>query len=192
VGLRREAEALDVAVVPGIERSAIRRKARDYIGHNPHSQDVDPNCSLPIPGEPSLTSAPCIVFDTNVVLDWLLFGDPAMTALASAVTGRRLCWIASPAMRDELAHVLDRGLAVARGRDTALVLRAWDQHVTPRPPAAAHPMRCRDADDQIFVDLALGAGASWLVSRDRAVLALRRQAARVGLRILRPIDWPPE
>ena len=153
---------------------------------------MDPNCSLPTPGEPSLTSAPCIVLDTNVVLDWLLFDDPAMTTLASAVTQRRLRWIASPAMRDELAHVLDHGLAAVRGRDPTLVLRAWDEHVTPRPPADAHPLRCRDADDQMFVDLALRAGASWLVSRDRAVLALRRRASRLGLRILRPIDWTPE
>jgi predicted nucleic acid-binding protein len=130
-----------------------------------------------------------VVLDTNVVLDWLLFDDPFLVWLADAVTRRRLCWVASPAMRAELAQVLGGGLAAARGRDAAHVLQAWDRHVTPRPPAASHPLRCRDVDDQIFVDLALGAGAHWLVSRDRAVLALRTRAARLGLRILRPQDW---
>ena len=145
-----------------------------------------------LPGEPSLTPSPGVVLDTNVVLDWLLFDDPAARAVAIAVMQQRLRWIATTAMRDELAEVLGAGLAAARGRDPVCLLQAWDRYVTPRPPAASHPLRCRDADDQMFIDLALGAGASWLVSRDRAVLALSRRAALLGLRIVRPAEWMPQ
>lgn len=153
---------------------------------------MDLNGALTPPGEPSLTAAPCAVLDTNVVLDWLLFEDPSMAGLAAALAQRRSCWVATRQMRDEFSHVLASGLAAARGRDPAPLLAAWDRHVTLVPTAARHTLRCRDGDDQMFVDLALAAGARWLVSRDRAVLALRRRADALGLKILRPADWRPE
>ena len=143
-------------------------------------------------GEFPLTSEPpSVVLDTNVVLDWLLFGEPSVAALADAVTGERVRWLATAAMRDELAHVLGRGLAAAHGADPARVAAAWDRHCTqqpPAPPAAAH-LRCTDTDDQKFIDLALASGARWLISRDRAVLKLRRRAATHGLTIATPDQW---
>lgn len=153
---------------------------------------MEPKCSVPVAGEPSLTPAPFVVLDTNVVLDWLLFADPALAALSAAVAEGRLRWIACQSMRDEMAHVLARGLAAARGADTHELLRAWDRHVTPAPRAGTHLLRCRDTDDQMFVDLALATRARWLISRDRAVLALRRRAADFGLQIQQPADWRPQ
>jgi predicted nucleic acid-binding protein len=50
-------------------------------------------------------------------------------------------------------------------------------------------LRCTDADDQKFIDLACAAPARWLVSRDRAVLKLRRRAATDGLVIVTPDGW---
>jgi uncharacterized protein len=144
------------------------------------------------PGEPPLTSEPPgVVLDTNVVLDWLVFGEPSVAALAKAVTRGRVRWLATGAMRDEMAHVLGRGLAAARGADLALVAAAWDRHCTQHPPAplAAATMRCTDTDDQKFIDLALVSGARWLISRDRAVLKLRRRAAAHGLTIAPPDQW---
>jgi predicted nucleic acid-binding protein len=55
--------------------------------------------------------------------------------------------------------------------------------------AARHRLRCTDPDDQMFVDLALEAGARWLVSRDRAVLRLARPALPLGLAIVAPERW---
>jgi uncharacterized protein len=144
------------------------------------------------PGELPLTSAlPGVVLDTNVVLDWLLFSAPSVAELASAVMGGQVRWLATAAMREEMAHVLGRGLAAAHGADPARLAAAWDRHCTERPaapPAAAH-LRCTDTDDQKFIDLALANGARWLVSRDRAVLKLQRRAAKHGLTIAPPDQW---
>jgi uncharacterized protein len=141
--------------------------------------------------EQSLTPAPLVVLDTNVVLDWLLFADPGLQALASAIRQGRLCWIATAAMRGEFNHVLGRGLAAAHGADLESFVFAWEQHCVEHrtaPPAAA-PLRCTDTDDQKFLDLALAAGARWLVSRDRALLKLRSRAAARGLAIVAPNQW---
>ena len=51
------------------------------------------------------------------------------------------------------------------------------------------PCRCTDPDDQKFIDLALHSGAQWLLSRDRAVLKLAREARQRGLAIVAPHVW---
>jgi uncharacterized protein len=151
-----------------------------------------PKDDVAAPGEFPLTSAlPRVVLDTNVVLDWLLFSEPSVAELAAAVMHGRVRWLATAAMRDEMAHVLGRGLAAAHGADPAGLAAAWDRHCTehpPAPPVAAH-LRCTDTDDQKFIDLALAVGARWLISHDRAVLKLRRRAAQHGLTIAPPDQW---
>jgi predicted nucleic acid-binding protein len=141
-------------------------------------------------GEFPLTSQkPCAVLDTNVVLDWLLFDDPAVAPLAAAVVTGRARWVASAAMRDELCHVLARGLADTLAADTTALLAIWDAHAALQPDPPPQPLRCSDLEDQKFIDLALAVGARWLVSRDRALLKLARRAAPSGLTILSPSQW---
>ncbi len=134
-----------------------------------------------------------IVLDTNVVLDWLLFRDPSSVPLAAAIGQRHVAWIATPAMRDEFADVLARGLAARRSAQTARLLAAWDAQVTavvsapPLPGSVA--LHCADPDDQMFLELAYAARAGWLLSRDRALLRLARRASAFGIAISTPGRW---
>ena len=137
-------------------------------------------------------SLPCAVLDTNVVLDWFVFRDPRVSALAQAIQGRRIAWLGCEATRAELAHVLRHANLAGRQPDIEQVLTSTDGLMTQVPtpgPLPATRLRCSDPDDQVFVDLALQQRARWLVSRDRAVLKLARKAAPRGLLILRPEDW---
>jgi predicted nucleic acid-binding protein len=166
-------------------------KARDYIVCHPPQQAA---VIIPAPellSELPLTSeAPPIVLDTNVVLDWLLFDEPTVAALAQAVTAGLLCWVVTAAMREELAHVLARGLAAARGKEASALLATWDRHAVVHPePPSDRLLRVTDPDDQKFVDLALCVRERWLVSRDRAVLKLARRAAASGTAIVTPASW---
>lgn len=134
---------------------------------------------------------PAAVLDTNVVLDWLVFLNPACDPLAQALEAGRLRWISTQAMRDELAHVLSRGVVDAWNPNEAMLWNTWDrlsQTVVPAPPALIPRLRCTDPDDQKFIELALD-GARWLISRDRAVLKLSRRAAKWGVRMLTPEQW---
>ena len=135
---------------------------------------------------------PLLVLDTNVVLDWLYFSDPACSLLSSVIRDRQVRWIASPAMRAETEHVLHRGIHAKRSADAESVLGAWDTWASMRP-AVDEPspvaMRCTDPDDQKFIDFALRSGASALLTRDRAVLKLARRARGHGLRIETAIAW---
>jgi uncharacterized protein len=59
---------------------------------------------------------------------------------------------------------------------------------TPAPAENARPLpKCKDRDDQKFLELAHAAQADWLVSKDRAVLKLARRIARdFGFQIAEP------
>ncbi len=128
-----------------------------------------------------------LVIDTNIALDLLVFDDPACLPLAAALDAGEQRWLATAAMRDEFARVLGYPLIAARlaqnGRDAAGVLAAFDRRVerVSEAPARA-PVACSDPDDQIFIDLAVAYRAR-LLSKDRAVLAMRKRLAALGVAV---------
>ena len=151
----------------------------------------------PVVAPPAAASRPtdcCVqwlVLDTNVVLGWLLFRDPACRPLAKAIEAGRVRCAASALTRCELVHVLERGIP-GWPAEPAVILAAWDAWVESAPaPVSGHfrALRCTDASDQKFIDLALAIGASGLLSRDRAVLKLARRARAGGLVIETPEQW---
>jgi uncharacterized protein len=141
-------------------------------------------------------TAALAVIDTQAVLDWQYFGNGMCAAWPLPGEGSWR-WLATAAMREELSHVLARGFDSRWSTPAAHVLEFFDRHASlVATPALSAPLartlRCTDPDDQKFIDLAVAAGARWLVSRDRAVLKLRRRAwASSGLQIVAPADWQP-
>ena len=148
---------------------------------SPHSADT-----------PHPAAAPTVVLDTNAVLDWLVFADPRIAPLAEAISCGHLCWLAVPHMRGELADVLARPALARFGNRLGQALAAFDQRarICPDPPSIDAGLVCQDPDDQVFLDLALAEGASWLVTRDKALLALHRPARARLLSIVVPEAWP--
>lgn len=135
---------------------------------------------------------PTVLIDTNVLLDWLVFGDPRVLPLTDAVRSGSLRWVVSQPMIDELEHVLTRDEIVAWKPDGSSITSLLERHAVRLAPAATPwlpPLRCTDPDDQKFLDLALHTGARWLVSRDKALLRLARKAAPLGLAIVTPEAW---
>ena len=133
------------------------------------------------------------VLDTQVVLDWLVFRDIGVRALADAINTRSLRWLTSQAMQDELEHVLDRGVAASWQPDRRAIAAAFDTlavRIVASAPLTA-PLRCSDPDDQMFIDLALTSGVQWLFTRDLALLRLAPRALERGVTVLRPADWQP-
>ena len=146
----------------------------------------------PLPILAALDTRPAIVVDTQVVMDWLVFNDPRVHVLATALRTEQLRWLVAPAMRDEIRHVLGRGVAARYAPDLALIEATFDAHSEPVDAAEPSPrLVCRDPDDQKFIDLALARGARWLVSRDKALLALAKRAKLRGLVIVKPELWTP-
>ena len=128
-----------------------------------------------------------IVLDTNIVLDLWLYVDPATPDLLEALTSQRVDWVATQAMRDELARVLTYPHIVLRMQKDGLVaedvLAQFDRFARLVPVADRAPYVCKDLDDQKFIDLACVYSCA-LVSKDKAVLTMRNRLARIGVSVV--------
>jgi putative PIN family toxin of toxin-antitoxin system len=135
-----------------------------------------------------------IVLDTNVVLDLLVFDDPATPVLQRALDAGQLQWIATPVMREELARVLAYPHIVGRLDYYRLsagdVLAAFDRQTQIVEVAPRATMHCKDPDDQKFIDLAVAHRAA-LLSKDHAVLKLRKRLTLQGVPAATRLDALP-
>ncbi len=129
-----------------------------------------------------------IVIDTNIVLDLLVFKDPATATLQHALdaTGaNQLNWLATQPMRDELARVLAYPQIVTRLVFYKLladdVLTAFDKHARIVASAPKASVTCSDADDQKFIDLAVTHKAM-LLSKDKAILSMKKRLLALEIR----------
>ncbi|CAH2800950.1 MAG: FIG00452560: hypothetical protein [uncultured Caballeronia sp.] len=123
-----------------------------------------------------------IVLDSNVWIDILIFDDPATRPIHAALEARTLEALIDSRCLTELTRVLDYPQFVRMDIDKAAALARvarLSTFVATTLPDEAHPLpRCKDRDDQKFLELAHASGADWLVSKDRAVLKFARRVAR--------------
>ncbi|MBP9061314.1 MAG: putative toxin-antitoxin system toxin component, PIN family [Rhodoferax sp.] len=119
-----------------------------------------------------------MVLDTNIVLDVLVFNDPATAPLKQALAARKPQWIATKPMRDELERVLAYPKIAARlafyQLTCAQVLAQLDGRAQMVDVASKAVVTCRDPDDQKFIDLAVAHRAR-LLSKDRDVLCMKKR-----------------
>ena len=133
-----------------------------------------------------------LVLDTNAALDWLMFRDRQFECIAAAIEARQLQLFTDDACPAELHRVLQYtkfGLDEARRAELATKYRA---HVMLQSsegndgPILRAPLPvCSDPDDQKFIELAHRTQAI-LVTKDKALLRLRRAAKAVNLAIMHP------
>lgn len=152
-----------------------------------------------LPGE-----AAVLVLDTNVVLDLLYFDDAPARPLRQAIEAGRVRCAVSNATLDEWRRVLTypefaldatrQAALVDRYRSLALPRLAVAELPRQRTPvhdgskSVRHRMPlCRDPDDQKFIELAAAVHAQGLVSKDNAVLGLRRRCAPC-FRVMTPAE----
>jgi putative PIN family toxin of toxin-antitoxin system len=140
-------------------------------------------------------SAPLrLVLDTNVVIDWLVFDYPYLAAFRQHVLARRVLVMTNELARSELARVLEYPmlkLDAARRREVleryeaqatmAVMPNGFTADALQLPEKFPH---CRDRDDDAFLALAFHSQAAGLVTRDKALLKLRKRAGKFGVQIL--------
>jgi uncharacterized protein len=134
-----------------------------------------------------------LVLDTNVWIDWLVFDDPSVAALKAAQRARNVDIIVNEPCLEELNRVLAYPQFALTPAQRADHLEAACRMVVRQDalsPSRYHALpRCHDPDDQKFVELAHAASANWLLTRDKALLQLRRRLLAAGIRVGSPADW---
>lgn len=128
-----------------------------------------------------------LVLDTNVVLDLLLFGNALALPILKALEDGRAEAVVEQAGMDELERVLTYPqLKIAPAAGIALLARY--RALVRLQPSGALPYWlpvCSDRDDQKFLELAARSRADLLVSKDKALLKLRRHK-RLSFAIVKP------
>ena len=127
-----------------------------------------------------------IVLDTNVVLDLFHWANTDAVPIMQALEARRIECVADVRTLDELQRVLTYPqlkltpdmIAERYARYSALVEVVAEGDAPPLP-------RCKDRDDQKFLELAARSGANLLVSKDKALLKLRGRT-KLGFQIIKP------
>lgn len=127
-----------------------------------------------------------LVLDTNVVLDLFHWANLDAVPIMAALEAGRIECLADARTLDELQRVLTypqlkltpEMIAERYARYSALV------QLVPCGEAPALP-RCKDRDDQKFLELAARAGADILVSKDKALLKLRGRT-KLAFQIVKP------
>lgn len=129
-----------------------------------------------------------LVLDTNVVLDLLHFLDATVLPIRLAIDeGRAQCY-ASPSTMSELSRVLSYPEFQLTTPAQSALLMQYQSWINMFNNAFAHARLpcCADPDDQMFLELAAGVTADMLISKDKAVLALK--CSVVGFKILTPAE----
>lgn len=119
-----------------------------------------------------------VVLDTNIVMDMLHFGDPRTVALREAMAGQRIQCFSDSSCLAELERVAAYPQFRLCDDEQRALLQTYRSIVTQCEPEnnSVAPVlpRCRDADDQKFLELAARCGARVLVTRDKELLRLAR------------------
>lgn len=129
-----------------------------------------------------------VVLDTNVVLDLLHFLDATALPIRRAIDERRAQCYATPDTLAELGRVLsypEFALVSSTQADLLMQYQSWVSLSSQTDAHVKLPL-CADPDDQMFIELAAAVKADFLISKDKAVLALRRHS--VGFTILTPTE----
>ncbi len=136
-----------------------------------------------------------MVLDTNIALDWLVFIDGGMLHLPKAITTGAITLLCTPATIAELKRVLNYknfGLGTeAQAEKLAryiAICKPYEGGTRPLGYDKTIP-RCRDRDDQIFLDLAVNAQATVLASKDARVLATRGRMKVLGVDVMAPVTF---
>ncbi|MCM2270197.1 MAG: putative toxin-antitoxin system toxin component, PIN family [Thermoanaerobaculia bacterium] len=130
-------------------------------------------------GAPPAALTP-VVFDTGVVLSALLFRQGPAAALRTIWAARTVDCLVSHATLHELVRVLHYPKFALGPLEIELLLGEYVPHtrlVSARPPRTARLPRCRDRDDQKFLELAAAGRARSLVTGDLDLLALKDKTA---------------
>lgn len=126
------------------------------------------------------------VLDTNVVLDLFHWANTEAVPLMAALEAGDIACLADARTLTELRRVLTYPQLKLTPEMIAERYARYSARVQLIPAGEAPPLpRCKDRDDQMFLELSARAGADVLVSKDKALLKLRGRT-RLPFQIVKP------
>ena len=121
-----------------------------------------------------------VVLDTNVLLDLFVFKDPSAVPLQLALRAGQIDAVASAATLAEFIDVISRPLFALTPHEQSAIALQWQSsaRMLADKTLPMAPWRCKDPDDQVFLNLAYAIKPATLFSKDLALLKLASKAAK--------------
>lgn len=129
---------------------------------------------------------PVVVIDTNVWLDLLYWHDKDAQELNQRIERREYVICITLACLEELADVISRTHFALDEKQQHAILNEVLQITTLICAPESSSARCRDTDDQKFLDLAQAVGADFLITKDKLVLKAGKKLKKAGVMTLTP------
>jgi uncharacterized protein len=132
------------------------------------------------------------VLDTNVLVSALLYGNGELAWLPGAWQAGSVVPLASEGVIDELTRILlqlgQKKFTLECDAIEAILQRylSFTEHVPSAAPIEIWLPKCKDRDDQKFLELAYRGRADALVTSDNALLGLAR---KTPFAILNPVRF---
>lgn len=123
---------------------------------------------------------PVVVLDTNILLDILVFDDERAHPLRAALANQELDAVATQNTIEELADVISRPqfhLDEQTQKETILQWQSWSRVIDDLDLQVA-PWKCKDRDDQVFINLAYTLKPATLITKDKLVLKIAKRAQK--------------
>ncbi len=128
----------------------------------------------------------CFVFDTNVLLDFLYWEDSRVVSLLDALEKKTIFALFDEETLFEFALVLDcEKFSLTKEKKEAIFSRALSWGRLASAPVSPAPTRCKDTDDQKFLDLAFGYKVS-LITKDKLLLKAGKKLKKHGVAVKLP------
>lgn len=128
---------------------------------------------------------PVIVLDTNILLDIFVFDEEKAHPLRAALENHQIDFVATQHMLNEYQDVISReqfSLTPDQQRESLLEIGQLVRLIDDATVEKA-PWKCRDRDDQIFLNLAYFLRPALLISKDKQVLKIAKRAIKEGVTI---------
>ena len=126
---------------------------------------------------------PVVVLDTNILLDVLVFDDSRAHPLRAGLIAGSLDAVATDKTLAEFLDVIGReqfSLPQEKQHEIMFQWRSWSRLINDAVLEVA-PWKCKDRDDQVFINLAYTLKPAILISKDKMVLKIAKRAQKDGV-----------
>jgi putative PIN family toxin of toxin-antitoxin system len=123
---------------------------------------------------------PVVVLDTNIRVDILVFDDQRAHPLRGALTNKTIDAVATAQTIEEFQDVISRpqfDLSLEQQKEIDLQWQTWSRILDDVSIEVA-PWKCKDRDDQVFINLAYSLRPAILISKDKLVLKIAKRAIK--------------
>lgn len=123
---------------------------------------------------------PIVVLDTNILLDILVFDDERAHPLRGALEGGFVDAVATTRTIDEFVDVVSRPQFKLTAEAQNSIVKQWRSwcRVVEDATLDVAPWKCKDRDDQVFINLTYTLRPATLISKDKQVLKVAKRALK--------------